>query len=399
AGVRRRRDDDEDDGGCEGDSTSEFSIQLDLKHHGEKLDIPRDLKLEFDEALSAADATPPGSSSHGLSLDMQSFASHLSDSVCTTHVDSSNANIGLNVLIPAQDTKGQNAKSTWDSTSPDYDTAKQQHLLLRSSADSLASSTSSPSLMSSVKGASSRSLNRRQGVYRAPPKSPVAEATSPSLQLASEKAPQPTLRSRPDILLDIARELGEGEPFGSPTQTSLLHVDDGDMSHHLSQLSLLGRSQISPIFPSFDHVFSGIRESERSPEHSNIRQEPGRTLPPLPPHTRSLNYGGGGDKQAVSTTEAAPTASTLQNASRSRTFASNSHGANRAHAGGRSRIPHPPSSRYNLQQQQGVAAQSTTTYSNSDYRRLPSLPPRVRSTAATSYMDKHSTYNTPKSPT
>ncbi|KAJ2495549.1 hypothetical protein GGI11_008395, partial [Coemansia sp. RSA 2049] len=321
AGVRRRRDDDEDDGGCEGDSTSEFSIQLDLKHHGEKLDIPRDLKLEFDEALSAADATPPGSSSHGLSLDMQSFASHLSDSVCTTHVDSSNANIGLNVLIPAQDTKGQNAKSTWDSTSPDYDTAKQQHLLLRSSADSLASST-------------------------------------------------------PDILLDIARELGEGEPFGSPTQTSLLHVDDGDMSHHLSQLSLLGRSQISPIFPSFDHVFSGIRESERSPEHSNIRQEPGRTLPPLPPHTRSLNYGGGGDKQAVSTTEAAPTASTLQNASRSRTFASNSHGANRAHAGGRSRIPHPPSSRYNLQQQQGVAAQSTTTYSNSDYRRLPSLPPR-----------------------
>ncbi|KAJ2613424.1 hypothetical protein EV177_002540 [Coemansia sp. RSA 1804] len=399
AGVRRRRDDDEDDGGCEGDSTSEFSIQLDLKHHGEKLDIPRDLKLEFDEALSAADATPPGSSSHGLSLDMQSFASHLSDSVCTTHVDSSNANIGLNVLIPAQDTKGQNAKSTWDSTSPDYDTAKQQHLLLRSSADSLASSTSSPSLMSSVKGASSRSLNRRQGVYRAPPKSPVAEATSPSLQSASEKAPQPTLRSRPDILLDIARELGEGEPFGSPTQTSLLHVDDGDMSHHLSQLSLLGRSQISPIFPSFDHVFSGIRESERSPEHSNIRQEPGRTLPPLPPHTRSLNYGGGGDKQAVSTTEAAPTASTLQNASRSRTFASNSHGANRAHAGGRSRIPHPPSSRYNLQQQQGVAAQSTTTYSNSDYRRLPSLPPRVRSTAATSYMDKHSTYNTPKSPT
>ncbi|KAJ2088257.1 hypothetical protein IW138_004333 [Coemansia sp. RSA 986] len=391
-GVRRRRDDDEDEGG--GDSTSEFSIQLDLKHHGEKLDIPRDLKLEFDEALSAADATPPGST-RGLALDIQSFASQLSDSICTTHVDSSNANIGLNVLIPAGDNGGLQAKTTWDSMSPDCDSASQHHHLLHSSADSLNSCLSSPSLVSSAKGASGRSLNRRQGVYGAPPKSPMLKSTTSPLQSASEIKSQPTLRSKPDILLDIARELGEGEPFGAPAKNSPLYVDDNEMAHHLSQMSILGRSQISPMFSGFDHTYSGHRETEKCLD-SNSQQESPRPLPPLPPHTRSLNYGAGGDKHAPT----AATASTFQNASRSRTFASSSHGANRAHGGSRSRIPHPPSSGYNLQNQQNAVtgALSTGPYSSSDYRRLPSLPPRIRSTAAPSYMDKQSTCTTPKSP-
>ncbi|KAJ1801275.1 hypothetical protein LPJ59_000424 [Coemansia sp. RSA 2399] len=385
AGVRRRRDDDDDEGG--GDSTSEFSIQLDLKHHGEKLDIPRDLKLEFDEALSAADATPPGST-RGLALDIQSLASQLSDSICTTHVDSSNANIGLNVLIPAGDSGSLHTKTTWDSMSPDCDSAGQHHHPLHSSADSLSSCLSSPSLAASVKGSSGRNPNRRQGVYGAPPKSPMTKTTPSPLQPMSETKPQPKPRSKPDdILLDIARELGEGEPFGAPAKNSPLYVDDNDMAYHLSQMSMLGRSQISPMFPSFDHAYSGHGESERNADN-NIQKESPRPLPPLPPHTRSLNYGTGGDKYTPATT--APSA--LQSASRSHTFASSGHSASR------SRIPHPPSSGYNLQKQQDTGARSTASYSNTDYRRLPSLPPRIRSAAAPSYMEHQATCTTPKSP-
>ncbi|KAJ2858850.1 hypothetical protein GGI22_003192 [Coemansia erecta] len=385
AGVRRRRDDDDDEGG--GDSTSEFSIQLDLKHHGEKLDIPRDLKLEFDEALSAADATPPGST-RGLALDIQSLASQLSDSICTTHVDSSNANFGLNVLIPAGDSGSLNAKTTWDSMSPDCDSAGRHHHPLHSSADSLNSCLSSPSLAASVKGSSGRNLHRRQGVYGAPPKSPMANTTPSPLQSMGETKAQPKLRSKPDdILLDIARELGEGEPFGAPTKNSPLYVDDNDMAHHFSQMSMLDRSQISPMFPSFDHAHSGHREFERNPDNS-IQKESPRPLPPLPPHTRSLNYGTGGDKYTPATTAF----SALQNASRSRTFASSGHSASRT------RIPHPPSSGYNLQKQQDIDARSTASYSNAEYRRLPSLPPRIRSTAASSYMEQQAPCTTPKSP-
>ncbi|KAJ2421669.1 hypothetical protein IWW41_005473, partial [Coemansia sp. RSA 2522] len=43
------------------DTASEFSLQLDLPGHCDGLDIPSDLKLEFDAALNGAGSTPPHS--------------------------------------------------------------------------------------------------------------------------------------------------------------------------------------------------------------------------------------------------------------------------------------------------------------------------------------------------
>ncbi|KAJ1987716.1 hypothetical protein EDC05_005677 [Coemansia umbellata] len=284
-GVRRQREDGDDGDGR--DSASEFSLQLDLKHHGERLDIPRDLKLEFDEALSAADATPPVST-HELSLDIQSFASQITDSICTTHVGSSNASIGLNVLIPTND-RGIQAKTTWDSKSPDYDTASQQLQLPLSSADSLNSCLSSPSALSSTKGASGRGSNRRQGVYGVPPKSPVSTSILSPFPQAEEAKPH-SIRSRPDILLDIARELGEDEPFENTMPTSPLFVDDDEITRHFGQMSMLSQSQISPMGPTFDKMFASHRDAEDGNPLSAQLESP-RPLPPLPAHSKSLNYG------------------------------------------------------------------------------------------------------------
>ncbi|KAJ2358147.1 hypothetical protein GGF43_001011 [Coemansia sp. RSA 2618] len=252
------------------DAASEFSLQLDLVSHNDGLDIPSDLKLEFDAALSGAGSTPPHST-HAL---QQS----LPDTLASTADGASSRGAGLNLLIPAND-QLLDAKTTWESKSPDA-----THMPL-SSADSLTS------------------LTRRRGVYGTPP------ATTPG--------------SKPDnILLDIARELSEDEHFAQPL-TSPFFADDDDMARHLDQMSMLSQFDVRPL----------------------------PRAPPNPTQPRAFVW--------------PPAASS---------------------------IPQPPPSTYNLQQ---TASQAS---SPADYRRLPSLPPRVRSTAASSFLDRNSVHSSSSTP-
>ncbi|KAJ2114670.1 hypothetical protein GGH17_006225, partial [Coemansia sp. RSA 788] len=170
------------------DTASEFSLQLDLPGHCDGLDIPSDLKLEFDAALNGAGSTPPHST--------HTLQQSLADTLASTTDGGSSRGTGLNLLIPAGD-RLLDAKTTWEARSPD------NVQVPLSSADSLSS------------------LSRRRGVYGTPP---VA-----------------TAMSKPDtILMDIARELSEDEHFSQPL-TSPFFADDDDMARHLDQMSMLSQ--------------------------------------------------------------------------------------------------------------------------------------------------------------
>ncbi|KAI9479067.1 hypothetical protein LPJ78_003157 [Coemansia sp. RSA 989] len=292
------------------DDTSEFSLQLDFRGNNDSLGIPSDLKLEFDQALRGAGSTPPPSTRAPASELQYSLADTLTAS--TTDMGASSSGAGLNLLIPAD--RSIDAKDTWEVRSPD----DRAQTALLSSADSLASRSSA------------RSLNRRCGVYGGPLK------TSASVSPSSASAPN----QQKNILLDIARELGED--FSHPPPTSPLYVDDDAISHHLSQMSMAAST--SPLLAQFD--------SQRSPGAEDDAQRP----LPMPPHSRGPS----------STSPTQP------------------------HIGGfvlpipkAGPIPQPPPVSYNLQQSPPVAP-------HSDYRRLPDLPPRVRSAAAPTLIDRNS---------
>ncbi|KAJ2222291.1 hypothetical protein EV180_004371, partial [Coemansia sp. RSA 518] len=267
------------------DTASEFSLQLDLPGHCDGLDIPSDLKLEFDAALNGAGSTPPHST--------HTLQQSLADTLASTTDGGSSRGTGLNLLIPAGD-RLLDAKTTWEARSPD------NVQVPLSSADSLSS------------------LSRRRGVYGTPP---VA-----------------TAMSKPDtILMDIARELSEDEHFSQPL-TSPFFADDDDMARHLDQMSMLSQ---------FD-----TRHITRPQTSSGHHQLPRAFVWP-PPASYSAQQAAGS-------------------------------------------IPQPPSSTYNLQQAEFSSQQaefgSQHASSPSDYRRLPSLPPRVRSTAASSFIDRNSVH-------
>ncbi|KAJ1852988.1 hypothetical protein GGH12_005194 [Coemansia sp. RSA 1822] len=273
------------------DTASEFSLQLDLPGHSDGLDIPSDLKLEFDAALNGAGSTPPHST--------HTLQQSLADTLASTTDGGSSRGTGLNLLIPAGD-RLLDAKTTWEARSPD------NVQVPLSSAESLSS------------------LSRRRGVYGTPP---VA-----------------TAMSKPDsILMDIARELSEDEHFSQPL-TSPFFADDDDMARHLDQMSMLSQ---------FD-----TRQTTR-PQTSASHQQLPRAFVWPPPASYSAQQATGS-------------------------------------------IPQPPSSTYNLQQaefsSQTAEFGSQHASSPSDYRRLPSLPPRVRSTAASSFIDRNSVHTNASSP-
>ncbi|KAJ2795380.1 hypothetical protein H4R20_005900, partial [Coemansia guatemalensis] len=216
------------------DNDSEFSIQLDLHPHDEGLDIPSDLKLEFDEALSGAGTTPP-TSTYDLSVDTRQFATSHSESVSAAATGVSTHSAGLNLMIPSA-SQFQDTKHTWDAKSPEDHASEQQSQLPFGSNESINSRNSARTVGS--KGAASRSLSRRRGVYGAPLQSPASgSVTSPPLMSTGEQSSY-TARQKPDILLDIARELGDDEHFMQRPLTSPFYVDDDDMALHLDQMSV-----------------------------------------------------------------------------------------------------------------------------------------------------------------
>ncbi|KAJ1731654.1 hypothetical protein LPJ61_002429 [Coemansia biformis] len=325
-GLRRGRDD------CE----SEFSLQLDLQPHSKGLDIPSDLKLEFDVALSGAGTTPPGSV-HDLGAELPPHAVLPME---PSHIAATGAaeSVGLNVLIPLG-SRMQDTRQTWETQSPDDRAAGQQAQLQFGSTESLNSRMSTRS-GASGRGLAARSLSRRRGVYGVPVKSPApVSAASPPLVPAGEPR-----RRRPDILLDIARELGEDEPFSPPLMTSPLYVDEEEIVRHLDQMSVMRNHHLSPMLLQFEMA------SSARPGTGDAAEAPSDTARPLPPF---------------------PLAS--RSASQRR----------------RQGIPQPPQAAYSLQQQQKQQEQQPTSLPG-DYRRLPSLPPRVRSTAAPSFLDRSS---------
>ncbi|KAJ2869275.1 hypothetical protein GGH93_006207 [Coemansia aciculifera] len=360
------------------DADDEFSIRLDLQSHSECLDIPSDLRLEFDEALGTANSTPPHPAAGLAILDMQAFSSPFAAPVISSRPTNRVGNTGLNVLIPPT---GSNLdpRNTWDARSPDRDDVAGQRVQLPlSSADSAVSVLSAQST-SSKAGATSRGPNRRQAVYGPPLHSPTV-TTEHTAGPPREAAKPHLVLSESDILLDIARELGQDEPFGILAANSPIYVDDDEIASHLNQMSVLQRSQTSPMFSQFDAMSSSMPDSGANTliSRDSLRPLP---LPPLPPHTKSLNLGS--DRQKAP----APQASVSKAAAGSSIYAS-------AWAqGDRPRIPQPPPMKYNLQQQQQATSQPAST--SADYRRLPNLPPRVRSTVASVYLDKGSTHSNP----
>ncbi|KAJ1888770.1 hypothetical protein LPJ66_008400, partial [Kickxella alabastrina] len=291
--------------GPRGDSGSEFSLSLDiLQPHGESLDIPDDLKLEFDAALSGDSSTPPHSE-HGLALNMQSFVSPFPSAVSTGVTDTTGADSrhpfksgahGLSVFIPSNGNV-PNTSSTWDIVSPEYIGLADQHSQLPlKSADSAASS----SMFSSSQGTppatvnSGRGTERRRGVYGAPPHK---TATADTMLMSTPRSPRSDQQSRAhimlsesDILLDIARELGEDESFAQPANISSLYVDEDDVARHLGRMSISNhRPQTSPGFPQHGAVLS-LNSSDRD-TGSTVYLDTLRPLPSVPMHSKSLNYG------------------------------------------------------------------------------------------------------------
>ncbi|KAJ1897655.1 hypothetical protein LPJ66_003234, partial [Kickxella alabastrina] len=375
--------------GPRGDSGSEFSLSLDiLQPHGESLDIPDDLKLEFDAALSGDSSTPPHSE-HGLTLNMQSFVSPFPSAVSTGMIDTAGADSGhpfksgahgLSVFIPLNGNV-PNTSSTWDIVSPEYIGLADQHSQLPlKSADSAASS----SLFSSSQGTppatvnSGRGTERRRGVYGAPPHKTAAAGTmltsTPRSPRADQQARAHIMLSESDILLDIARELGEDESFAQPANISSLYVDEDDVARHLGKMSISNhRPQTSPGFPQHGAVLSP-NSSDRD-SGSPVYLDTLRPLPSVPMHSKSLNYGSERHAPSHSRNQAfgtmAPSISGTFNGPSAWTMSS-----------ARARIPHPPPTTYNLQQQAPSHQEASLSSSSADYRRLPSLPPRIRSTAA-----------------
>ncbi|KAJ2439691.1 hypothetical protein GGF42_007874, partial [Coemansia sp. RSA 2424] len=246
-GLRRQREDDGD---------SEFSLRLDLQSHSEGLDIPSDLRLEFDEALGGAanNSTPPHLAAGLAILDMQSFSSPFAVPVASSQRAARISNAGgLNVLIPPTVSSALDPQNTWDARSPDHDNAvaAQQYQLPLNSADSAASVLSTQSTASKSGAAAARGPNRRQAVYGAPMQSPPV-ATEHAAGPAREVAKPYLVLSESDILLDIARELGQDEPFGMLAANSPIYVDDDEIASHLGQMSMLQKSQTSPMFSQFD---------------------------------------------------------------------------------------------------------------------------------------------------
>ncbi|KAJ2683077.1 hypothetical protein IWW39_005696, partial [Coemansia spiralis] len=280
---RGQGDDDED---------SEYSLRLDLQPHSDGLDIPSDLRLEFDEALGGASSTPPHPSAGLAILDMQAFSSPFAAPVASSQAAGHADNAGLNVLIPSAG-NSLDPRNTWDARSPDHDdSANQRGLLPLYSADSTASVLTAQST-SSKASATSRGPNRRQAVYGAPLHSPTV-ATENAAGPARETVKPHLALSESNILLDIARELGQDEPFGTLAANSPIYVDDDEIASHLGQMSMLRRSQTSPMFQQFDDVSSSTPDSGASTLTSRDSLRP---LPPLPPHTKSLNLGSGSDRQ------------------------------------------------------------------------------------------------------
>ncbi|KAJ1988028.1 hypothetical protein GGI04_006101, partial [Coemansia thaxteri] len=72
-------------------------------------------------------------------------------------------------------------------------------------------------------------------------------------ELLTDAKPHPML-SEADILLDIARELGQDEPFTAQIPNSPLYVDDDEIASHLGQTSVMRRSQTSPMLAQFDSL-------------------------------------------------------------------------------------------------------------------------------------------------
>ncbi|KAJ2094492.1 hypothetical protein GGI09_005377, partial [Coemansia sp. S100] len=372
-GLQSHGEDDDDD-------ESGFSLRLDLQPNS---DIPSDLRLEFDEALGTASSTPPRPAAGLAILDMQAFSSPFAAPVASSQLAARVNNAGLNVLIPP--TGGNlDSRNTWDARSPDHDDAAAQRCQLPlSSADSAVSVLSVLSTTSKA-GATSRGPNRRQAVYGPPLHSPTA-ATGHATGPVRETAKPHLVLSESDILLDIARELGQDEPFVTLAANSPIYVDDDEIASHLNQMSVLQRSQTSPMFPQFDTLSSSMPDSSASTLTSRDSLRP-LPLPPLPPHTKSLNIGS--DRQK------APAPQTSGN----RPAVASSIYASAWSQGDRPRIPQPPPMKYNLQQQQQQQQQQATAQPTStlaDYRRLPNLPPRVRSTVASVYLDRSSTQSNP----
>ncbi|KAJ2479312.1 hypothetical protein EV174_004054, partial [Coemansia sp. RSA 2320] len=360
------------------DTNSEFSLQLlDLQPRSAGgLDIPSDLRLEFDEALGAANSSTPPRSTDALAiLDLQQLSSSFSAPVGPALPTTRASNSGLNVLIPSSSACSTlHAQNTWDVRSPDHDSAAQLDHLPRSSAGSDASSSAfsvQTTLGSKPLASSLRGPSRRQGVYGAPLHSPIAVASF-SAELLTDAKPHPML-SEADILLDIARELGQDEPFTAQIPNSPLYVDDDEIASHLGQTSVMRRSQTSPMLAQFDSL-SLTMPSDGADMHSSRDSLRPLPLPPLPPHSKSLNMG----------TDRQKTLSSHSSAGRGVPAASSIYASAWTQQGSRSRIPPPPTVKYNLQQQTASPPASTST----DYRRLPSLPPRVRSTAASVYLDR-----------
>ncbi|KAJ2721096.1 hypothetical protein GGI07_004201 [Coemansia sp. Benny D115] len=378
--------------GLQGDSESEFSLGIDmLPPHNERLEIPSDLQLEFDTALSGASNTPPRST-HGLVLDTQAFAlpfasavsASLASAAASVEAESRadgesitgmryapSGGAGLSVLIP---TSGNlpSAASTWDIVSPEEDMPSEP-----SAHGSVSSGMFSASLsrLSNAMG-SVRSVDRRRGVYGVPPLSAGTAPRSPLTPVAAEPLIRPqVLFSEADILLDIARELGEDEPFNRPSTINSLYVDDDDMARHLGQLALgKNRPQTSAGgFGQLNGPVSPIYFGGASGPTSPVQPESPRPLPSVPHHSKSLNYGTDRNTQHFGTIAPPPAWATPQS--------------------NRIRIPHPPSALYSFQQHQQHQQQQPLSGAGSDYRRLPSLPPRVRSAAASSYLDRSPALN------
>ncbi|KAJ2728527.1 hypothetical protein IW152_005947, partial [Coemansia sp. BCRC 34962] len=248
--LQRQGDDDED---------SAYSLRLDLQPHNDGLDIPSDLRLEFDEALGAASSTPPNPSAGLAIFDMQTLSSPFSAPVASGQLHGRVDNIGLNVLIPSIESS-LDPRNTWDARSPDHDdSASQYGLLPLYSADSAVSVSTAQSAGSKA-GATPRGPNRRQAVYGAPLQSPTV-TTENTAGPARETAKPHLALSESNILLDIARELGQDEPFGTLAANSPIYVDDDEIASHLGQMSVLQRSQTSPMFLQFDGASSSMPDS------------------------------------------------------------------------------------------------------------------------------------------
>ncbi|KAJ2794099.1 hypothetical protein H4R20_006337 [Coemansia guatemalensis] len=107
-----------------------------------------------------------------------------------------------------------------------------------------------------------------------------------------------------------------------------------------------------------------------------------QSLPPFPA-SGSKPAGGWHEKQASHT----PSTVTMHS-----TGGSSGHTVAWPSSNSKQGVPQPPSMAYNLQHQTQQNSPQLTN-SPSDYRRLPSLPPRVRSTAASSFLDRSSTHS------